>query len=142
MAETRYTIESIINNIFNGTDLNAVYTTENAINAVYDETYDAININLLSGGLALPFSDYAHFPTVGDSNFLYLDKAQRIVYSYDTVLGYLPIVPKVSDSSASPSADNEGTFMYKKVGNNSYLDFCMKTGAATYQWINIQTISW
>ena len=79
MATERYTIEHIINNIFNGLDLNAVYSTENAFNAAYNSDTNSLNINLLSGGLALIYADTTEFPTIGDEGFLYLDTSQRVL---------------------------------------------------------------
>ena len=49
---------------------------------------------------------------------------------------------KVGDDSTAASAANVGSTRYNTVGNNSYTDMCMQTGAATYAWINIVQNNW
>jgi len=40
------------------------------------------------------------------------------------------------------TADKVGTQRYRISGNNSYVDMCMQTGAATYEWVNIVQNNW
>ena len=49
---------------------------------------------------------------------------------------------QLANDTATASADKVGTFRYYTSGNNSYVDMCMQTGAATYAWVNIVTNSW
>lgn len=46
-----------------------------------------------------------------------------------------------ADADAASSA-NVGSMRYRTSGNNSYVDMCMQTGAATYEWINIKQNNW
>jgi len=47
----------------------------------------------------------------------------------------------IVDNTEVAGASNAGKLRYRKVGNNTYIDVCMQTGAATYEWINIQEIN-
>jgi hypothetical protein len=49
---------------------------------------------------------------------------------------------RVADDAAVASATNVGTLRYRTSGNNSYVDMCMQTGAATYAWVNIVQNNW
>jgi hypothetical protein len=49
---------------------------------------------------------------------------------------------RVADDAATASATNVGTLRYRTSGNNSYVDMCMQTGAATYAWVNIVQNNW
>lgn len=49
---------------------------------------------------------------------------------------------KISDNDSVASSDTEGTFRYLTTANSSSLDFCMKVGEGSYEWVNIQTINW
>jgi hypothetical protein len=49
---------------------------------------------------------------------------------------------QLANDTDLPSASKVGTFRYYTSGNNSYVDMCMQTGAATYAWVNIVTNSW
>ena len=50
-------------------------------------------------------------------------------------------VAKWSDTDTA-SAAKVGTLKYRVSGNNSYVDMCMQTGAATYEWVNIVQNNW
>jgi len=49
---------------------------------------------------------------------------------------------KMADDATAASATNVGTQRYRADANNSYVDMCMQTGAATYAWINITQNNW
>ncbi|REJ63826.1 MAG: hypothetical protein DWQ21_01715 [Bacteroidetes bacterium] len=49
---------------------------------------------------------------------------------------------KVGDIVDPAEAGNAGTFRYREVGNNSYIDLAMRTGASSYAWINIVQNNW
>jgi len=49
---------------------------------------------------------------------------------------------KVADDTDTASADKVGTLRYRADGNNSYCEMCMQTGAATYAWEIIKTMTW
>ena len=49
---------------------------------------------------------------------------------------------QLANDTDTASASKVGTFRYYTSGNNSYVDMCMQTGAATYAWVNIVTNSW
>ena len=49
---------------------------------------------------------------------------------------------QMADDSDAASASKVGTIKYREDANNSYVDMCMKTGAATYAWINITQNNW
>ena len=49
---------------------------------------------------------------------------------------------QLANDIAPASATKVGTLRYYTSGNNSYVDMCMQTGAATYAWVNIVTNSW
>ena len=48
----------------------------------------------------------------------------------------------MADDTATASADKVGTQRYREDSNNSYVDMCMKTGASTYEWVNIVQNNW
>ena len=49
---------------------------------------------------------------------------------------------RMADDASAASATNVGTLRYRTSGNNSYVDMCMQTGAATYAWVNIVQNNW
>jgi hypothetical protein len=49
---------------------------------------------------------------------------------------------QMANDTDTASADKVGTMRYRADANNSYVDMCMQTGAATYAWINIQSNTW
>ena len=49
---------------------------------------------------------------------------------------------KIGDIVDPAEASNAGTFRYREVGNNSYIDLAMRTGASSYAWINIVQNNW
>lgn len=49
---------------------------------------------------------------------------------------------KIGDIVDPAEAGNTGTFRYREVGNNSYIDLAMRTGASSYAWINIVQNNW
>ena len=49
---------------------------------------------------------------------------------------------RAGDVVGPAEADNTGTFRYREVGNNSYIDLAMRTGASSYAWINIVQNNW
>jgi hypothetical protein len=49
---------------------------------------------------------------------------------------------QMADDTATASAAKVGTLKYRVSGNNSYVDMCMQTGAATYEWVNIVQNNW
>ena len=49
---------------------------------------------------------------------------------------------QMGDTSNAASSTNAGMLKYRISGNNSYVDMCMQTGAATYAWINIKQNNW
>jgi len=49
---------------------------------------------------------------------------------------------QMADDTDTASADKVGTLKYRVSGNNSYVDMCMQTGAATYEWVNIVQNNW
>ena len=49
---------------------------------------------------------------------------------------------QVGDTANAASSTNAGMLKYRISGNNSYVDMCMQTGAATYAWINIKQNNW
>lgn len=49
---------------------------------------------------------------------------------------------KIGDIVDPAEAGNAGTFRYREVGNNSYIDLAMRTGASSYAWINIVQNNW
>jgi hypothetical protein len=48
----------------------------------------------------------------------------------------------MADDTDTASAAKVGTLKYRVSGNNSYVDMCMQTGAATYEWVNIVQNNW
>ena len=48
----------------------------------------------------------------------------------------------LSNNTDPASASNVGSLRYREVGNNSYIDLAMRTGASTYVWINIVENNW
>jgi hypothetical protein len=49
---------------------------------------------------------------------------------------------QIGDTANAASSTNAGMLKYRISGNNSYVDMCMQTGAATYAWINIKQNNW
>jgi uncharacterized membrane protein len=49
---------------------------------------------------------------------------------------------QMGDDDTTATADKVGTLKYRVSGNNSYVDMCMQTGAATYEWVNIVQNNW
>jgi hypothetical protein len=49
---------------------------------------------------------------------------------------------QIGDDTNSATASNAGALRYRTSGNNSYIDMCMQTGAATYAWVNIVSNNW
>ncbi len=49
---------------------------------------------------------------------------------------------KFGDIVDPAEASNAGTFRYREVGNNSYIDLAMRTGTSSYAWINIVQNNW
>tara|TARA_R110000744_G_scaffold99376_1_gene191865 strand:- start:96 stop:2369 length:2274 start_codon:yes stop_codon:yes gene_type:complete len=49
---------------------------------------------------------------------------------------------QMADDTDTASSDKVGTLKYRILGNNSYVDMCMQTGAATYAWVNIVQNNW
>ena len=49
---------------------------------------------------------------------------------------------QVGDTANAANSTNAGMLKYRISGNNSYVDMCMQTGAATYAWINIKQNNW
>jgi hypothetical protein len=49
---------------------------------------------------------------------------------------------QMADDTDAASAAKVGTLKYRVSGNNSYVDMCMQTGAATYEWVNIVQNNW
>jgi hypothetical protein len=50
-------------------------------------------------------------------------------------------IQMATDTDTASSA-KVGTLKYRVSGNNSYVDMCMQTGAATYAWVNIAQNNW
>jgi hypothetical protein len=48
----------------------------------------------------------------------------------------------LTNNTDPASASNVGSLRYREVGNNSYIDLAMRTGASTYVWINIVENNW
>ena len=48
----------------------------------------------------------------------------------------------LANNTATANASNVGSLRYREVGNNSYIDLAMRTGASTYVWINIVENNW
>ena len=48
----------------------------------------------------------------------------------------------LTNNTAAADASNVGSLRYREVGNNSYIDLAMRTGASTYVWINIVENNW
>jgi len=48
----------------------------------------------------------------------------------------------LTNNTSTASASNVGSLRYREVGNNSYIDLAMRTGASTYVWINIVENNW
>ena len=49
---------------------------------------------------------------------------------------------QMADDTDTASADKVGTQRYREDSNNSYVDMCMKTDNATYEWVNIVQNNW
>jgi hypothetical protein len=49
---------------------------------------------------------------------------------------------RMADDSTAASATNVGTQRYRETTGASYVDMVMRTGAATYEWINIVRNVW
>jgi len=49
---------------------------------------------------------------------------------------------QMANDTDTASADKVGTQRYRSDSNNSYVDMCMQTGAATYEWVNIVQNNW
>lgn len=74
--------------------------------------------------------------TIGSSTDNNVDKLQ-VAGSIKTTSSV-----QVGDNVASASASNEGAIRYRKIGNNSYAEMCMQTGASTYTWTTIVEHNW
>jgi len=48
----------------------------------------------------------------------------------------------LTNNTSAADASNVGSLRYREVGNNSYIDLAMRTGASTYVWINIVENNW
>jgi hypothetical protein len=48
----------------------------------------------------------------------------------------------LTNNTSTADASNVGSLRYREVGNNSYIDLAMRTGASTYVWINIVENNW
>ena len=48
----------------------------------------------------------------------------------------------LANNTSAASASNVGSLRYREVGNNSYIDLAMRTGASSYAWINIVQNNW
>lgn len=60
----------------------------------------------------------------------------------EQLVDYVTRTIKVGDIVDPAEASNAGTFRYREVGNNSYIDLAMRTGASSYAWINIVQNNW
>lgn len=49
---------------------------------------------------------------------------------------------KIADDTDTADSTKVWTLRYRADSNNSYVDMCMQTGAATYAWVNIKTNTW
>ena len=49
---------------------------------------------------------------------------------------------QMANDTDTASADKVGTQRYRSDSNNSYVDMCMQTAAATYEWVNIVQNNW
>jgi hypothetical protein len=49
---------------------------------------------------------------------------------------------QMADDTATATADKVGTQRYRETGGASYVDMVMRTGATTYEWINIVRNVW
>jgi hypothetical protein len=49
---------------------------------------------------------------------------------------------RMGDSTGVPSASNVGTQRYRADANNSYVEMCMQSGVATYEWVIMHTLTW
>jgi len=48
----------------------------------------------------------------------------------------------LDNNSDVASVSNVGGLRYRESGDNSYIDCCMKTGASSYEWVEILRNSW
>jgi len=48
----------------------------------------------------------------------------------------------LTNNTDPASASSVGSLRYREVGNNSYIDLAMRTGASSYAWINIVQNNW
>jgi len=49
---------------------------------------------------------------------------------------------QVADDADAAAADKVGTLRYRSDANNSYVEMCVQTGAATYAWVVIHQETW
>ena len=49
---------------------------------------------------------------------------------------------RVANDTQAASADKVGSIRYRVVGNTSFCEMCMQTGASTYSWVVIKQNSW
>lgn len=125
MALERYTIEAVLNRVFNGTDLNAVYGKENILNAVYDSTAEALRINIVNGW---PICDIVNITTdpqvITFPDGLELEDAVFVVIPrvYNEVTG-----ESDGGSSIISSKTTTGfTISSPIIGANVYLEYIIK----------------
>jgi len=104
---------------------NATQLSFDSNNGTLSVASDAGQVNLLNSSIFIKYSSNVGNGTTTPSSKLQVNGGVQLANDTDTA-----------------SASKVGTFRYYTSGNNSYVDMCMQTGAATYAWVNIVTNSW
>jgi len=80
----------------------------------------------------------------GGSTSVRVTSAGNVGIGTDIPLAKLQVAGGVqmADDTDTASADKVGTQRYREDSNNSYVDMCMKTANATYEWVNIVQNNW
>ena len=114
------------------------------------------DVEIISGENAVDWFDVTDFSLSAvdsillTSDLITLDKygsgnGNLVATSWDASFNSVTAVAggiQMADDTAAASAAKVGTLKYRISGNNSYVDMCMQTGAATYAWINIKQNNW
>lgn len=87
--------------------------------------------------------DHIRFDTAGSQRAV-IDETGKVGIGTDTPYTALEVNGgvKIGNETGTCDATLAGTNRYYVSGNNSYVDVCMQTGAATFEWKNVQQMNW
>ena len=115
-----------------------------SIDFVASSDATAIGARIISTRVANGAHMDLRFHTQRDQFAMIIDTSRNVGIGTTSPSSKLQVAGGVqmADDTDTASADKVGTQRYRVSGNNSYVDMCMQTGAATYAWINIVQNNW